>query len=368
MSGNRSGKGRPAALAAFAALVGFALFLVFGRAETASSSAAVSPTGKWTCSMCPQFILPDPGKCPKCFMDLIPLQEGAASGGRLELVLTPETAALAGIDTAVADERESHDADDGGAEEPVLAVPASAVLTNVGRSFAYVESVEDEHVVFTMREVETGRRFGDDVEILAGLDLGDVVASRGVFRIDSAMQIMGKTSLANLPDGELSNDDAPAEPFMPAERDDADIRSAGLDVDRWFADYEAIRAALAHDDDAGAEIAALRLRENIAAAQGGAEPEFAQLYEKLAADAQSLAGAEMLEGRRTSFERLSGDMVLLARRFGSPAGGLNLIFCPMAFGGSGAHWLQPEDTVDNPYHGLEMPLCGWRVDIIPEYD
>ena len=34
----------------------------------------------WTCSMHPQIRLPQPGKCPICFMDLIPVQRDSKTG------------------------------------------------------------------------------------------------------------------------------------------------------------------------------------------------------------------------------------------------------------------------------------------------
>ncbi|MBN2415350.1 efflux RND transporter periplasmic adaptor subunit [bacterium] len=54
----------------------------------------------WTCSMHPQIKLPEPGKCPICFMDLIPLSVDQASGPAAELHLSPAAEALAGIVTA----------------------------------------------------------------------------------------------------------------------------------------------------------------------------------------------------------------------------------------------------------------------------
>jgi Cu(I)/Ag(I) efflux system membrane fusion protein len=53
----------------------------------------------WTCSMHPQIQLPEPGKCPICFMDLIPL-ERSGDGDRAslrEIALSPEARKLAGI-------------------------------------------------------------------------------------------------------------------------------------------------------------------------------------------------------------------------------------------------------------------------------
>ena len=53
----------------------------------------------WTCSMHPQIQLPEPGKCPICFMELIPLErrdEGEQTSLR-EIKLTEGARKLAGI-------------------------------------------------------------------------------------------------------------------------------------------------------------------------------------------------------------------------------------------------------------------------------
>ena len=68
-------------LLAAAVLVAFVLgMLVSGDGDTPASethtTAAAESSGPqvWTCSMHPQIKLPKPGKCPICFMDLIPLE------------------------------------------------------------------------------------------------------------------------------------------------------------------------------------------------------------------------------------------------------------------------------------------------------
>ena len=57
----------------------------------------------WTCSMDPQVRQPEPGKCPICGMDLIPLEEGDAGGDPLEVKMSQNAMALANIQTAVVD-------------------------------------------------------------------------------------------------------------------------------------------------------------------------------------------------------------------------------------------------------------------------
>ena len=55
----------------------------------------------WTCSMHPQILQPDPGLCPICAMDLIPLTDDASSNeGPRTLVLSEAAAALAEIQTS----------------------------------------------------------------------------------------------------------------------------------------------------------------------------------------------------------------------------------------------------------------------------
>ncbi len=62
--------------------------------------SAVSTT--WTCSMHPQFKLPQKGKCPICFMDLIPLQQGDVDGkDPREIKLSKAAMALMDIQTVV---------------------------------------------------------------------------------------------------------------------------------------------------------------------------------------------------------------------------------------------------------------------------
>ncbi len=68
-----------------------------GDAPQAEADAAATT---WTCSMHPQFQLPEPGQCPVCFMDLIPAVEGAGDApDPATLELTPAAAALAEIET-----------------------------------------------------------------------------------------------------------------------------------------------------------------------------------------------------------------------------------------------------------------------------
>ncbi len=92
-------------------VVAFSLGLVFsggGEAPSGPESAEQNRAEKtskptiWTCSMHPQIRLPNPGKCPICFMDLIPLESG---GGETldprQIQMSATAKELAQIETAV---------------------------------------------------------------------------------------------------------------------------------------------------------------------------------------------------------------------------------------------------------------------------
>ncbi len=97
---------RTAAVAAAALAVFLAGYFLGGgdRAERPGTSPAVDTARAgiiWTCSMHPQIKLPEPGKCPICFMDLIPLDtSGRKESSDRELSMSPEAVRLAEIVTA----------------------------------------------------------------------------------------------------------------------------------------------------------------------------------------------------------------------------------------------------------------------------
>ncbi len=81
----------------------FAGWLIFKSDTSADhlhSHEQVAET-TYTCSMHPQIRQNEPGKCPICGMDLIPVEQGSSKGERSPFVYTmsPEAAALANVQT-----------------------------------------------------------------------------------------------------------------------------------------------------------------------------------------------------------------------------------------------------------------------------
>ena len=116
--------------------------------------------GQWSCPMHPLVVLPQPGQCPVCRMDLVQIP-GTPTAGQAD-ALSP------------------------------LSVPVTAVLDSGMRKLVYVEKSRGN---FVPVEIVTGPRADDSYPVLKGLSEGDRVAVRGNFLLDSQSQIRGLPSL-----------------------------------------------------------------------------------------------------------------------------------------------------------------------------
>ena len=74
---------------------------------------------------------------------------------------------------------------------PAVTVPLDAVVDSGARARVYIERGEG---IFEPREVETGWRFGERVEILRGVRLGERVVVEATFLVDSESRLKAPTS------------------------------------------------------------------------------------------------------------------------------------------------------------------------------
>lgn len=81
---------------------------------------------------------------------------------------------------------------------------------------------------------------------------------------------------------------------------------------------------------------------------------------------EMLAGAGRLPSpdianARVAFRKISRGYIRYLIAHPNEREGLEVIHCPMAFGGEGANWVQAEGKIANPYEGAMMLRCGHRV-------
>ncbi|MCH8513433.1 MAG: efflux RND transporter periplasmic adaptor subunit [Kiritimatiellae bacterium] len=199
-----------------------------------------------------------------------------------------------------------------------LVVPESAPLFTGDRAVVYVHSAEDEDV-YAPRVVRIGPRAQEGRIVLEGLDEGDIVVSRGAFRIDSELQIRGQPSMMTL-----------IQPEAEVPRVDAETLS------HWLEE-------------------AINVQQTLAADEWPPEHFHAMPIEGW----DALVEAEDIDTARKAFEPISNFLIAVVEANGLPEG-VELIkaHCPMAFDWDGADWLQKPGPLRNPYFGAEMLECG----------
>ena len=142
--------------------------LVKARAAAGGKVMDAALAGKWIGPMHPEIVKDSPGACDVCGMPLMRAEE-------LGYVSPTSDAALP------------------------LVIPATAPLITGRRAVVYVRLPGDADAapVFEGREVVLGLRAGDHYIVEKGLGEGELVVTRGNFKIDSALQINAKPSMMN---------------------------------------------------------------------------------------------------------------------------------------------------------------------------
>ena len=283
--------------------------------KIADGGKAYAPeiAGKWISPMHPEIIKDGPGKCDRCGMDLVPVEELGYVGKEEEFA--------------------------------PLIIPASSVLRTGKRAVVYVQKPKTKRPTFEGREIVLGPRAGDSFIVKSGLKEGERVVSYGAFKIDSALQIQAKPSMMN-PHGVGGT--PPAAP----------IEISGELLPTLIKPYLDLQAALAADD-----LAASREAGKALMAGTGHDGPLPDLIHKMLA-------AESLDAmRKPHFETLSNSMITAAQAHPDTLGGeLLIMHCPMVHDDRGADWLQSSEPLLNPYFGAKMLKCGDVKGKIPAND
>jgi Cu(I)/Ag(I) efflux system membrane fusion protein len=294
------------------------------RAELGADGRVVDAelAGQWMCPMHPEEVADAPGTCGSCGMDLVPAAE---------LGFRPRASA-----------------------ELPLVVPATAPLLTGRRAVVYVAAGTPEEPAFDGRVVTLGPRAGDWYVVLDGLEEGERVVVQGAFKLDSELQLQGRTSMMHPAEEEAAPEPADAVPAAFQEQ-----------LGTLLPHALAVQVALAADDLEAARGPAGALGEALgavadAALLGEARSAWNGARAGIARGAEGVAMAADIEAARAAFQPLSDGLIAALTRFGYRGGPAELqrSHCPMAFDDQGAEWLQLPGTLANPYFGSAMLRCG----------
>ncbi len=296
---------------------------VYSKLATTSKVMDPDLVGKWISPMHPEIIKNKPGNCDICGMALVP----AAQMGYVS-------------------------AEDARDQAPLI-IPASAPLITGKRAVVYVHDPSAPGI-YTGREVVLGPRAGDYFVVKSGIQEGEWVVTQGNFKIDSELQLQGKTSMMYLSDSK-SRDSVKS--FTLPETSKSSLKPI------WD-QYLAIHMALAMDDLAKAQSGAKQLHDARFIANGQTMPAEAMVaWDRsillLKPLLMSLSASEDLTQARQSFSAIATLIEQMQQQFNLNQGAPTFkLTCPMAFNDQGASWLQGDDKVMNPFLGTKMQDCG----------
>jgi Cu(I)/Ag(I) efflux system membrane fusion protein len=299
------------------------------RSQVALGGKVMVPemAGKWICPMHPAVVKTEAGTCDVCGMNLV------ATESLGYVVDTPK--------------------------EAPLVIPASAPLVTGTRAVVYVQVPQKEKPTFEGRQVTLGPRAGDYYLVKEGLSEGELVVTKGNFKIDASLQIQAKPSMMNPAAGQ---EQVPETLEVPAA-----FREQVWGV---VEKYLSLHHALAGDDKDGAIKAApsaIQAIEQVDMSLLSGKPHEVWMKRSDAIN-KSLSGiqtAGQIEVARQGFELLSNEVIALVKQFGIPENrSLHRIHCPMAFNNKGADWLQSDADTLNPYFGASMLKCGQVTEVI----
>jgi Cu(I)/Ag(I) efflux system membrane fusion protein len=136
------------------------------NSKVAGAGLVMEPqmAGKWICPMHPSVIKGTPGQCDICQMELVTTESLGYVNANLP-------------------------------KEAPLVIPATAPLITGKRAVVYVQVPDANQPLFEGREIVLGPRAGDYYLVKSGLSEGEIVVTKGNFKIDSALQIQAKPSM-----------------------------------------------------------------------------------------------------------------------------------------------------------------------------
>lgn len=240
-----------------------------------------------------------------------------------------------------------------------LLIPKSSILWTGKRAVVYVKLPGHTQPTFVYREIELGPESGANYAVYIGLAEGEEIAVNGVFKIDAAAQLAGKTSMMNQRgDREIVIDGFRYEKYTG--RLTEEQRSF---LDNLLGIYLKFKDQLVKAEYLAARIEISRFKQTLDQVPANlldskAEPIWSDQINELEEYANLILNAKNIDQQRGFLKPFSAVMVNLIVSFGSEQSTVFVQFCPMADDDSGAYWLSENEEILNPYFGDQMLNCG----------
>lgn len=272
----------------------------------------------------------------------------------------------------------------------VLTIPHTAPLLTGKRAIVYLQKEKKKYDsssgemkvvqrLYYAVEVKLGPRTGDYYVVLSGLEEGQMVVSHGVFKIDSALQIMAKPSMMSPPHQKSTSEKTPSSQENSSEKT---IAISGKywnanalhhqPLKEFIAAYIHIGNIMAQDQVKGIHKYKKTMVKALAKINAQTMTSDSQLSQKIKSQLSTLRqvlmemhGEDITQLRRDYFD-ISNTLIAYIKDFGHLySSDLYVVYCSMYRYDLGGHWIQDNKRVNNPYFGSEMLRCGDVEVVIP---
>ncbi|MCX5873211.1 MAG: efflux RND transporter periplasmic adaptor subunit [Deltaproteobacteria bacterium] len=250
-------------------------------------------------------------------------------------------------------------ADNKDSRSPLL-IPITAPLITGKRAIVYVEVPGTSVPTYELREVTLGSRVENQYIVDSGLKEGERVVTKGAFKIDSTMQIQGKTSMMapaekKSPDGQKADDKSDEETIEKVVAPKSFI--AGLTP--IFVEYIKLKDAIGVENSEAAIAASSELTNSLKKIDTSVidpkqKKRWTQFSNGLLSTATKIANNKNPVDQRRFFNSLSETAVKILMTFGQMTEtDLTIFHCPKAFDGAGAYWIGKGDDRKNPFYKIK---------------
>jgi len=257
-----------------------------------------------------------------------------------------------------------------------LVIPASAPLITGKRAIVYVELPGRDRPTYEGREVVLGPRAADKYVVYQGLKEGERVVTKGNFKIDSAMQILAKSSMMSPMEGEK-----PKTAEVKQEEEVIEKISVPSDFLKGLTpvieEYLRLKDSLVDGLTDQATDHAEKMDEVLKAVEiqileEKAKQTWTALSNTVTEELKKIADTKDLESQRKAFDPLSEAFAKVVMGFRHAMKEPLVVFhCPMAFNKKGAYWVEASEQRRNPYFGRtpfnaqDMLQCGELIEKVP---
>ena len=273
-----------------------------------------------------------------------------------------------------------------GSDEQII-VPKSSILWTGKKAVVYVMT-DDHNNMFQFREIELGAEAGEYYAVQSGLEVGEMVASNGVFKIDAAAQLKGEKSMMNPEGGKVSMghnhgggsaEKSEKQEGSKNEKKDAAMNSMNMDemIDEQFkTQFEEVylanilltEAFIASDPKAVGDAVA-KVREQLKAVDmslitGEIHKKWMKSLQKMNSTLGLIESSSQIDDQRAEFASYNDAFYQSIKMVGLKNNTAYYKYCPMARDSKGAYWFSNKEKIDNPYFGEAMLGCGEVKEVI----